>query len=660
MYLWALLFLAAPIIIHLLSRRKTVRLDFSSVRFLRVTAVKASSRRNLKRWLLLLTRLLIIAAVVFLFARPYRPEDRFLALFAPDADVWVWIDPTISMDYGESGATVLARARAAAMRLDSALSGGARGMLYDHAEQRFVELGPAALERAALTRHGPGTIDRALRAINRHRDRFGAGRSCLVVLSDFQEHDLPPLRALMREDTVDMPVLLVNCAPDAPWNYRVSDAEAIGGASEAVRVRISAMRAPLSNGDIAVIVGGMRGGRRRVSLEEGESRMIAMEIGGVSDPAPATVHCEAGDPFIHDNYDFTAVGLGARTRAVILAEGRESFPVAAALSARAAHNAWHAPRTAAPAAFDGEEIDTTEVIVCNDLKTPAPAVRAILGGASYGRKTVVFAPSVQPRFRLWNEKVFSHLAPDQPIEYVRLDEPRSIVLPDTVSSLWRGFPHLRDLDIAVYEYARPIPGEPLLRLSNGDPLATHVVDRHGHSWLIFATPIGVTESNNLAETGFYVPALDRLIQYAAGAVRRGGQPWIAGYSYANPFAGERARARVTDQHGEVVTVWQNQPRVILEEPGVYSIQPEGEAAYLQTVKIDSLEADLTYALPEIGPANRPSVRAMTPGAFARFLEQRQTDPFIRLLWIALAVLLMLEVLLRDNQFRRVKAARSAR
>jgi hypothetical protein len=232
------------------------------------------------------------------------------------------------------------------------------------------------------------------------------------------------------------------------------------------------------------------------------------------------------------------------------------------------------------------------------------------------------------------------------------------VLPDTVSALWRGFPHLRDLDIAVYEYVRPIPGEPLLRLSNGDPLASHSVDRHGHSWLIFATPIGVTESNNLAETGFYVPAIDRLIQHAAGAVRRGAQPWVAGYSYANPFAGERGRARVTDQHGEVVTMWHNQPRVSLEEPGVYSIQPEGEAAYLLTVKIDTLETGLTYALPEISPANRPSVRAMTPEAFARFLEQRQTDRFIRLIWIALAVLLILEVLLRDSRLRRVKAARS--
>jgi len=82
-----LVFLAAPIIIHFFNRRRSVLLDFSTVRFFRITAVRASKIRRLKRLLLLCSRCLLIAVIVALFAKPYSKSNPFAALSDPNGAI---------------------------------------------------------------------------------------------------------------------------------------------------------------------------------------------------------------------------------------------------------------------------------------------------------------------------------------------------------------------------------------------------------------------------------------------------------------------------------------------------------------------------------------------------------------------------------------------
>ena len=98
-FLWALVFLAVPIIIHFLRRKQTVKLDFSSIRFLKNTAVQASRMRWLKNILLLLNRLLLLVLIILLFAQPYNRQDPFRIISSSNTALYIWIDPTISMGY---------------------------------------------------------------------------------------------------------------------------------------------------------------------------------------------------------------------------------------------------------------------------------------------------------------------------------------------------------------------------------------------------------------------------------------------------------------------------------------------------------------------------------------------------------------------------------
>ncbi len=643
-FLWGLAFLAVPILIHLLTRRKTVRLDFSSVRFLRVTAVKASARRNLTRLLLLLNRILIVIAVTLLFAQPYKKNDPFRALFAPRADVYVWIDPTLSMDYQGKNGALREQAYAAVRGLDSALSGGARLLRYEDAGGVFVDARAANADTDRNVRYGSSRIDEALHVFDTERMR-GARRPSLIIMSDFQKSDLQPLRKGLQQRQLDFPVFLVDFSPDKPWNYTVAEAAYAGGANAAVHARIRASGRGLKHGEVSVISGTMRNGRQTAALEPDESLRIEIEIGGIERQTAAIVQLEAEDPFPYDNRDYVVIGAPARDRVLIISAGQESFPVAAALSARAEMNWGREPMVTPLDRLGYDQIDSAEAIVINGIAAPSSALQAALGGgAGGGKKAFVFAPAAPGGDLAWTKLVFDRLAAGGRLETVTLDQPVPIVLPDTVSQLWKGFPRLRDRDVNVYSYVRPIPGKPLLTMANGDAFVSHLIDQSGHSWLVFASPIGVTEANNFAETGFYVPALDRLLQYALRAIRREQTVWFAGKHYRNPFLGARRQARVFNQNKRVVTVWHNQPRVALDEPGVYTVQPEGGRPYLLVVTIDSLETQLEYETPIPSPENQRFVRYTNPEAFAAYAAHRDTASLSRFLWLALALLLLTETL----------------
>ncbi|MEX0273843.1 MAG: BatA domain-containing protein, partial [Flavobacteriaceae bacterium] len=69
--LWALLLLLIPIFIHLLRLRKFKKTRFTNVKLLQKIVSESNRSHTLKKWLLLLARLGLLAAVILAFARPY-------------------------------------------------------------------------------------------------------------------------------------------------------------------------------------------------------------------------------------------------------------------------------------------------------------------------------------------------------------------------------------------------------------------------------------------------------------------------------------------------------------------------------------------------------------------------------------------------------------
>jgi hypothetical protein len=93
-FLWALVVLAIPVIVHLFNFRKTQRIYFSSNRFLRQVQEATSAKRRLKHYLILASRLLFLFFLVLAFAQPFLParEQR-----SATREVILYLDNSMSM-----------------------------------------------------------------------------------------------------------------------------------------------------------------------------------------------------------------------------------------------------------------------------------------------------------------------------------------------------------------------------------------------------------------------------------------------------------------------------------------------------------------------------------------------------------------------------------
>lgn len=91
--LWGLLLLAIPILVHLLRLRRFRETRFTNVRILQRILAESNKSSQLKRWLLLLSRLGLLTALVLAFCQPYlKSQGSDL-----HKDIVVYLDNSLSM-----------------------------------------------------------------------------------------------------------------------------------------------------------------------------------------------------------------------------------------------------------------------------------------------------------------------------------------------------------------------------------------------------------------------------------------------------------------------------------------------------------------------------------------------------------------------------------
>jgi hypothetical protein len=118
-FLFALISLAIPVIIHLFNFRRYQKVYFSNVQFLKEIQEQQASRRNLKERLILASRLLALLFLVFAFARPYIPGKNAANAGRQQA-ISVFVDNSYSMQTLNKEGTLLDEAKRRAKEIASA------------------------------------------------------------------------------------------------------------------------------------------------------------------------------------------------------------------------------------------------------------------------------------------------------------------------------------------------------------------------------------------------------------------------------------------------------------------------------------------------------------------------------------------------------------
>ncbi len=195
-FLWALLSISIPIIIHLFSFRRYRKVFFTNVRFLQEVKEETSSRRKLKNLLVLIARCLAVAAMVLAFAQPYIPQqDKVLQ---GDRAVSIFIDNSFSMNALSQDVPLLDKARQRAREIVLAYATDDRFQIltndFEGRHQRLVSKEDAL---TLIDEIKPSPASRQLaKVLQRQQQALAMGKmpnKISYLLSDFQKNvsDIP-------------------------------------------------------------------------------------------------------------------------------------------------------------------------------------------------------------------------------------------------------------------------------------------------------------------------------------------------------------------------------------------------------------------------------------------------------------------------------------
>ncbi len=235
-FLWGLLGVSLPILIHLIGRRRVRTVPVATLRFLERARARDSSTWRIRRWLLLAARMAVLGCLALLYAGP--------GCTAPGAGsgaaTWALVlDTSPSMAAKRAGRSALDRAKARLLEVLARAGPEDRFLLLTTraagpgGEMPEVTAEPDRVRRAveqAAVEYGRHRLDRAV-SVARARVQGEPGPR-VVVATDLQASAWPGGPAGGPEE---VPVYLLDCGWDGAANTWV---DAVGEGPDGLEVRV--------------------------------------------------------------------------------------------------------------------------------------------------------------------------------------------------------------------------------------------------------------------------------------------------------------------------------------------------------------------------------------------------------------------------------------
>lgn len=227
-FLWGLLALSIPVIIHLFNFRRTKKVLFTNVAFLRAVNTTTSSFRRLKHLLIMAARMAFIAALVLAFAQPFLPSKSGKGVKAGGV-ASVYIDNSLSMQNELDKKTYLDKAISKVEELLAVFPQGSQLQLVTNdfsSDEHSIGNAQTIKDRTTTVKftHTPRTFDNILKRqaslASKHNSQGG---NQYLWFSDFQKSTSGDLSKLKLDSTSRLFVVpvqakaLQNVFVDSVW-----------------------------------------------------------------------------------------------------------------------------------------------------------------------------------------------------------------------------------------------------------------------------------------------------------------------------------------------------------------------------------------------------------------------------------------------------------
>jgi len=276
---------AVPVAIHLIHRRRAKILPIATLRFLRLVPSRTIRKYRLEEYILMATRILLLALLALAGARPVLRD----AAAAGGATVTaIVLDDSWSMGLRAGGITRFQEAREAAVRVLRTLEDGDRAAIVLTSDPGGETLttdrrGLARRAGAAMPSLRAPTLQRGVRkGCELLRDATEPNRE-LVIITDLQRRAVEPFRGGRPAggDDGKIRVLLIDVGVAGAGNLGVTRARAGSGvavAGERIEVTAevrNASRTPRRT-KVSLVLGDERIASVPVDLDPGETRIVPL------------------------------------------------------------------------------------------------------------------------------------------------------------------------------------------------------------------------------------------------------------------------------------------------------------------------------------------------------------------------------------------------
>jgi hypothetical protein len=192
-FLPALLFVSIPILIHFLHFKRYKTVFFSQVSFLKAIKEETKKKNNLKQLLILISRILTIIALVFVFAQPYLPANKQERKVARKL-VGLYVDNSFSMKNESENGILLEQAKNKAISIANSYGPEASFVLMNNQnlpEQQQLLNKTQLISQLGAIRESPGSLSlsNAHKLLKNNLEKQELkSEKMIYLISDFQAY----------------------------------------------------------------------------------------------------------------------------------------------------------------------------------------------------------------------------------------------------------------------------------------------------------------------------------------------------------------------------------------------------------------------------------------------------------------------------------------
>lgn len=522
-----------PILIHRITRKKVSEKKFSAVHLLLQSQRIAARPQRLKHLLLLALRILAIAIIVFLMARPMLMRPGFAALLKGGAKVLI-LDNSMSMGFLENrGRRYDIAKRAATEALDG--FGGQFSLVPSFGLQRGTgpewlkpEEASVAMENVPLSFGRSDMLSAFKTAYQRLKDLKTSKQ--ILIISDMARGDLEDLDLSTFENISDAEVTFIRIGgPEKDANFgikdvRLMDGVIVAGVPTRLEVTISNLSDQAGKRLIEVNLAGVKVDQKSVELNAGQEIKIIFEL--LVD-APGWINGEvklSPDQLPADDIFYFPLNVKEKVKVLVVdgdpktsLRGSESYFLISALRPGGLEESPFMPRVIT----EGElgQVDPQYYDALFLLNVPRPDLSKMGAFVEMGKPLFIFlgdriVPEVYNRFPLTPWQIGERIdlgKSNEKIGQIRVNQNGTKFLLPLEDSL---------NNASVRSYFR-IEGNPkaLLSLNNQDPLFLEATV--GESEIFILASSADLDWNDIPLNAAYVPLIQGLVQEAVGLTGTG-------------------------------------------------------------------------------------------------------------------------------------------